>query len=188
MFFQKFFLYTIFLIFIFFLFYIFYDEFEVREEIDTPIYIEPIVIPSLVKEESDIEILEKLKDATRETFNNSNYYDDKVADEVLGILKEVVKNKNIKKDISFKYENRVKKELKKIKIASDKKKLEYKKRVKDKKRELEKRKSIVIEKRVEQSKIDRLSKENIEEDIKLEDLPLVETLGVVEISEPFTLN
>lgn len=195
LFFKKNFIYIIFFITIYIL-YIFKDKIRDRREVYEPIIIEPIVIPSIVKEESNIEILNRLKEATRETFENSTIYDKRVADEVLTILQHTIQSKKFKNNI-----------VKDIHKKVEKKKVSIKKRIKViRKVKLKNRKNIVNKKKLK--KITKITqkielkvenkpkvvtskhrKEDIEEEnIKLEDLPLVETLGIVSVSKPFTIN
>ena len=65
--------------------------------VSKPIIIEPIVIPISVKEESNAEILEKLKVATKEVFKNAEPSEDEVAEEVLVALKALLKSREDKK-------------------------------------------------------------------------------------------
>ena len=234
-----------------------------------PIYIEPIVIPKFVKEENDIEILEKLKEATKEAFENAEPSDSEVADEVLSRLRALAKSREEKekalkrkRELEKKKALARKRELEKKKALAQKRELEKKKALARKrelekkkalarkrelekkkalarkrelekkkalvqKRELEKKKALALASKIEpkrvknflgeQKEIHTLSKEEektfhnlevisvskpfvledkpeikspknekgMQEEIELKKLPLVETLGVINVSEPF---
>ena len=94
--------------------------------VSKPIIIEPIVIPNSVKEESNAEILEKLKVATKEVFENAEPSEDEVAEEVLVALKALIKSREDKKQrvIDEKIKREKQKELLRQKEREKKENLE----------------------------------------------------------------
>jgi len=74
-----------------------FSLFEEKESskisVSKPIIIEPIVIPNSVKEESNAEILKKLKVATKEVFENAEPSEEEVAEKVLVALKALMKSR-----------------------------------------------------------------------------------------------
>lgn len=205
-----------------------------KNEESKPIIIKPITIPKSVKEEDNNEILEKLKKETKETFDNAELPKNKVAKEVLDILKKATKHINSKKEKKIKKRRKIfkkkklniKKKTVKKRQTINPKKLNIKKTIPKKKKITEKRREVTkkiktVKKGIilgEQPNIYTLSKEEakkfhnleviseskpfvlednpkikepkeykkVQKDIDLNTLPLVETLGIVNISKPFT--
>jgi len=250
---QKTFLIIISIALVLYAFFMFNEKLLPQVSVSKPIHIEPIIIPPSVKEDSDDEILEKLKLVTKEIFKNAQPSEDEIAQEVLLTLKALLKSKkeedNKQKDIDKKRELakikllkekefiRKKEELRKKEYAREldrKKKLEEKKRLASKK-DLEEKIILFIAPKInhekektikesiilgEQQDIYTLSKEEekkfhnleivsesetfiLEEktkiknpiankeseiEVNLDDLPLVETLGVINVSKPFLKN
>jgi hypothetical protein len=96
--------------------------------VSKPIIIEPIVIPNSVKEESNAEIIEKLKEATKEVFENAEPSEDEVAKEVLIALKALLKSReeNKQRMLDEKIKREKQKELLQQKEREKRKKLERK--------------------------------------------------------------
>ena len=112
MFIQKTFLLALFIPIGLYSFSLFQEKASSEVSVSKPIMIEPIVIPNSVKEESNAEILEKLKVATKEVFENAEPSEDEVAEEVLIVLKALIKSREDKEqrvlDEKIKRENQKK--------------------------------------------------------------------------------
>ena len=141
MFIQKTFLFALFLPIGLYPFSLFSDKTSAEETVSKPIIIEPIVIPPSVKEESNAEILAKLKIATKEAFEHIEPSEDEVAKEVLARLTALVKSRE-------REEQRVIEEEKKRKelIELKRKKEQEKRKARLRKREREKKKRLLREK------------------------------------------
>ena len=138
---HKTFLFALFLPIGLYPFSLFSDKPSTEERVSKPIIIEPIVIPPSVKEESNIEILEKLKVATQEAFEHSEPSEDEVAKEVLARLTVLVKSREREQQRVIEEEKRGKK-LKELKRKREQKK----RKARLEKREREKRKRLAQEK------------------------------------------
>ena len=141
MFIQKTFLFALFLPIGLYPFSLFSDKTSAEETVSTPTIIEPIVIPASVKEESDAEILVRLKEATKEVFEHAEPSEDEVAKEVLASLTALVKSREREKQRVIEEEKRRKK-LKALK----RKKEQEKRKARLRKREREKKKRLFEEK------------------------------------------
>ena len=228
---QTIFILTIFISIVLSFFSFFEEKISSEVPVSKPIIIEPIVIPKSVKEESNDEILEKLKLVTKEAFENAEPSEDEVAKEVLLILKSFVKVIESEKEktlLEKRKEITRKKKLLKVKELARKKKLAKEKRLK-KKIELKKKKALPVAMKIspvivkdavvleEEQDIYTFSKEeeenfnnlevvsqsttftleetpkiknpkqyhDVQQEVNLEELPLVETLGVINVSKPF---
>jgi len=193
--FQKFFLFALFVAIGLYSFYFFqekkiFSDFSLSE----PIHIEPIVIPDSVKEDSNSEILEKLKLATKEVFKNAQPSEDEIAQEVLVTLKALlIKNREDKrkkqKELLIEKEHKKREELKKKALARKKRlkkdRMLVKKRAESKKKECARKKRLEDESKIENFQEYEISEEK---DDNFDDLPFVETLGVISVSKPFTKN
>ena len=200
---QKIFLLALFVAIGLYAFFILEEKSSFEIFVSEPIHIEPIVIPNLVKEDSNSEILEKLKLATKEVFKNAQPSEDEVAQEVLVTLKALLsktqedkKQKEMdekikrekQKELLIEKEHKKRTELKKKALA--RKKRLKKERMLVKKREEAKKKEFARKKRLEdKSKIENSQEyESSEEKDNFDNLPFVETLGVINVSKPFTKN
>jgi len=109
-----------------------FSLFEEKESseiaVSKPIIIEPIVIPNSVKEESNAEILEKLKVATKEVFKNAEPSEEEVAEKVLVALKALMKSREDEKQrvIDEKIKHEKQKKLLRQKEREKREKLERK--------------------------------------------------------------
>jgi len=144
-----------------------FDEKSSSEtSVSKPIFIEPIVIPKSVKEESNAEILEKLKVATRETFKNAEPSEEEVAVEVLSQLRALAKSRERekqrvleeekkrekKRELLRKKELAKKKRLQREKEIAKKKRLQRKKEV-AKRKELQRKKERAIKRKLQQKRV-----------------------------------
>ena len=208
---QTVFIVTFFISIVLSFFSFFEKELSSEVPISKPIIIEPIVIPKSVKEESNDEILEKLKLVTKEAFENAEPSEEEVAEEVLVILKSFVKviESEKKKELARKKKQEEKHLKKKIELKKKKKTPIVQKKinppiVKHLKEDdilLEKQQNIYTLPREEEESFKNIevfstleerpeikspkATQTLQKEIDLEELPLVETLGVINVSKPF---
>jgi len=213
---QTVFIVTFFISIVLSFFSFFEKELSSEVPISKPIIIEPIVIPKSVKEESNDEILEKLKLVTKEAFENAEPSEEEVAEEVLVILKSFVKviESEKKKELARKKKQEEKHLKKKIELKKKKKTPIVQKKINPPIVKHLKEDDVVVEKQqniytlpreeeesfknielFSKSKIFTLEErpnikspretQTLQKEIDLEELPLVETLGVINVSKPF---
>jgi hypothetical protein len=127
----------------------FFEEKPASEtSVSKPIIIEPIVIPSSVKEESNAEILNKLKEVTKEVFKNAEPSEDEVAEEVLGTLKVLAKSRTLEEE-----KNRLKRERIRKKKLAEKRERIRKKKLAEKRERIRKKKLAEKRERIRKKKL-----------------------------------